>query len=569
MKNIVLSERILLEDCEKIFAEHRVPTECSAGLVYEKSEFDALHWTKLEAKVNAFSAKFSKDLFDEFNKFNSCRKSTRFWEIVALNWVIRVVRVLYYRYDLIKDISKTYPNSLFHIEETDISVLNTDLSADIFAKCEMETWNSAVYKFILDALGLKYQVHQCGIEEGKNHCFEGKSHKLNLIKWLFNCLNYFNRGYILSTYLPKNYEIILNLLNFQFPTFETTDRLYTFNKTHDIEKRKLIIGKSIKPNLRFNQVFSSIIPYLVPSIFLENFEHNRDKIIAKTYPKSPKFIFTSNAYDNNDQFKIYTAEKVEKGTKYFVGQHGNFFNTPLLEASFDVPELKYSDKYLTWGSPIKNEKMITAFPFTLYGKKVNKKKTLTLVRSAIIIMDPLKLNRFTWDVSREYNDYLQDLLNFHEYTKSIDIKFILRPHNSFWGNLDLINWTKENLSNFFIEKPNKNRSFFEDEDTVYIFTYDSTGITEALAMGMPVAAFWNTKYHILYKDLLPLYDRLYENKIFFQNSSDLAQFLKKQAGKVYELSPAQLECVSEFLSYNGSCNNMSLKRLNRIINCEL
>ena len=36
----------------------------------------------------------------------------------------------------------------------------------------------------------------------------------------------------------------------------------------------------------------------------------------------PKVIFTSNAYSFDDFFKIWSAEKKEKNTKYIIGQHG-------------------------------------------------------------------------------------------------------------------------------------------------------------------------------------------------------------------------------------------------------
>ena len=66
-------------------------------------------------------------------------------------------------------------------------------------------------------------------------------------------------------------------------------------------------------------------------------------------------------------------------------------------------------------------------------------------------MEPKKLNRYTWDVVRQYNVYLERLLEFHDRTLDLNMNFILRPHNTFWSDETLVKWAKENLHNFSID----------------------------------------------------------------------------------------------------------------------
>jgi hypothetical protein len=56
------------------------------------------------------------------------------------------------------------------------------------------------------------------------------------------------------------------------------------------------------------------------------------------WPEKPKFIFTSNCFDGDEVFKVWTALKVEQGISYFVGQHGNNFGTHAWYAERSWPE---------------------------------------------------------------------------------------------------------------------------------------------------------------------------------------------------------------------------------------
>jgi len=401
----------------------------------------------------------------------------------------------------------------------------------------------------------------------KPHKF--KAHVYHTIKFILNRLNYFNRSYILASYLPKKYELLLNFLNFQFPTFKIEHKGPFEEAELNIKRRTMLIGQSLNLNCEFNRIVRKILPHLVPSVFLENYNVTRDHFINQTYPKQPTFIFTSNAYDSDDYFKIYAAEKVENGTKYYIGQHGNFFNTPLLEASLAIPELHFSDKYLTWGNIVPAHKnMVTVFPFTLLGQKKAQCNKNIPVNNVIIIMEPKKLNRYTWDVVRQYNVYLERLLEFHDRTLDLNMNFILRPHNTFWSDETLVKWAKENLHNFSIEPPSKKKSYDYHQNTLLLFTYDSTGITEALALGKPVIAFWEPNHHIVYSKLEEMYGELYKNNIFFKNPIEVVEYLRKLKDKPFDLDYSQLKCVQDFLVYNGSIADMNLIRLNRVLNGE-
>ena len=74
-----------------------------------------------------------------------------------------------------------------------------------------------------------------------------------------------------------------------------------------------------------------MIPRHVPIAYLEGYLELKELGLQNRWPRQPKVIFTSNAYQANDVFKAWAAEKTENGSKLVIGQHGGHFGmTPLL-----------------------------------------------------------------------------------------------------------------------------------------------------------------------------------------------------------------------------------------------
>ena len=80
---------------------------------------------------------------------------------------------------------------------------------------------------------------------------------------------------------------------------------------------------------------------------MEGFPEVEKKIQKTGLPKKPELIFTSNCFDTDEIFKIWVANCVSNGSRYFVGQHGaNYGTSRYMNPSV---EEQTSDKFLTWG----------------------------------------------------------------------------------------------------------------------------------------------------------------------------------------------------------------------------
>ena len=84
---------------------------------------------------------------------------------------------------------------------------------------------------------------------------------------------------------------------------------------------------------------------------MESFEILLKKTQVQGWPENPKSIFTSNAYNLDDKFKLWAGLKVERGSKLVIGQHGgNFGMTPM--AIHESHQIEIADSWLSWGGKI-------------------------------------------------------------------------------------------------------------------------------------------------------------------------------------------------------------------------
>jgi putative transferase (TIGR04331 family) len=97
----------------------------------------------------------------------------------------------------------------------------------------------------------------------------------------------------------------------------------------------------------FGECLAEMIPWLLPSGYLEGFGRLRGQIADLAWPSDPKVILTSNPH-GYDVFNAYAAEAVDRGTPYVVcahsGQHGM-----LRWFWMEDHERRIADRYVTWG----------------------------------------------------------------------------------------------------------------------------------------------------------------------------------------------------------------------------
>ena len=229
---------------------------------------------------------------------------------------------------------------------------------------------------------------------------------------------------------------------------------------------------------------------MIPICYLEGFDEVKANATALGFPKNPEVIFTSNNFDTDEEFKSWVVDKLKKGSKYVIGQHGSNYGVDNLESPF-VEEIT-ADRFITWGAhtPYPNSKGGFIFTFPVEGMlRQNKRGNILLVQLA----PPFQ--RYHYDAHYEYSIYRSKLETFYKELPSTirrDLAIRLPVLSATSGWMDDERWREIDP---MIKIDNFDRSFAKavSESRLVIFTYFSTGFLECMCQS-PCNMFLETQH---------------------------------------------------------------------------
>ena len=270
----------------------------------------------------------------------------------------------------------------------------------------------------------------------------------------------------------------------------------------------------------FESFVRKILNKALPISILESFNGILKSAIKK-FPKNPKIIFTSNAFDLDEEFKLFVAFQIEKGAKYFVGQHGgSYFTWP--DGNFRV-EAQTSDKFFSWGYTNKKN-IVPLFNINSVKKKnyFNSEGTLTVIMRSF----GYRASPFNRYIENEIDiNNTKEILN--SLNQSIQKKTLIRFHSSHKTRGKIL--TREILKNKFMKFDfgKINYKKIKDDTRIFFFNYDSTGLLENLATNTPSISYWTQNLERFDKEFQKKYEFLIEANILFKEKKDLIIHLEK------------------------------------------
>ena len=446
-----------------------------------------------EIETNEIAKKIEFDLYKNLNLIHSTNFSNRYWKIIVGHWVLRFIKLIHFRYQILDDCFKknynfdfTYASRFANYSQA------TNNTNDLWRCCSDEEWNYNLFSKILEISFL----NKCEIKHfsTKNLFYSSKfinlpntmkdilKNKIQILLSSFNLLGKNNNIVFKNTYLSLYNEIKLSFLNREYPVF-LNSRDYKSSDINLQKRNKINLNSNVSNNLE--HLARKLIPDALPKIVIEDYKEILNLVSNSNWPENPKVIFTSNSYDTDDIFKIWAAEKIEKkNSKYIIGQHGLFDSSEkLLNNSNDY---QISDQYLRWGEK-KYNKDIELFNFKIINKKINSKNNniLILHRTAGHDVEPYsRSNEF-----KIYNSCLESLLeNFSSYNKD---KIILRLKRNYrWTNPGEFDVLNKKFPTIKIDDGRTNFFSHLKSAKLAIFLYYSTGALEALTLNVPVVFYY-------------------------------------------------------------------------------
>jgi len=502
------------------------------GIVAAPYGLGKSHKDKDFNEARALEEKLFPVLCKVLNRQHGTQHGERFWRIVLGHWLRRYVNVMLNRVKTLEQcfqvhqISGTtvYANNHYSLVRQD------SLSATV--AFSDERWNNALIARILNFLGVEnclVEVHS-GYESASSD-FNGISTaptlKRTVLKWgykqvgkLTRCLMRDNDAFIINSYLPIKEAIKLELALGQCPQIWRSPKIEVSDK-HDRGLRerlaKLFVSKSGN-NLEY--ILFAMVFELLPSCYLEGFSNLNTFVKQQPWPKSPKFIFTSNNFDFDEVFKLWAATKAESGSKYYSGQHGSNYGTH--RYLNDTVEEVTADNFFTWGWADCLPQHTTAFVFTTAGRKAkyyNPQGGLLLIELHLEDRVP------TWDVTSEHINYFEDQQNFvSDLTIMVKQNLTIRLHPTHRDS----DWNEEARWQAFdpVLKIDTGGTPIREliaESRLVVHSYDSTGILETLSQNIPTLAFWRNDLDHLRESAKPYYQLLVDAGIVHLTAESVAQ----------------------------------------------
>ena len=472
--------------------------------------------------VQGISRQLLIELSTALNIFHNTNHSIRYWNILLGHWLQRYATVCFNRYFTIEQALRKNTISSTTIFASNNLSLASPNSMSFLSNINDDSWNQAFYARILRLLSdVKFEVTSTGFQnikdlnQGINETLARPfSIKHSVIEMARHILPFFskkNEAFIINTYLPKWQEFKLQLALGQCPQLWRNPLLQSMPLDLEI-RRQFTLNE--KGHTGFEQFVRHQLADIIPVCYLEGYAKLCQQAESLPWPTDPKFIYTSNNFDTDEVFKAWAGSKVERGTPYFTGQHGNNYGTIL--GNQNCPERVTCDRFITWGWSNGDSKNIPSFVFTTAGRKLinaNMDGGLLLVELGVSIRISIDDRYF------KFAKYQEDQFRFVEsLPEAIHNQMRVRlfhDTNTRWSVRR--RWHDRSPNTRLVGDATEDPTIWElyAQSRLVVFSFDTTGLLETLSLNIPTLCFWHDQldhsqpsFDLLLPSAMPYYEML-------------------------------------------------------------
>ncbi len=493
------------------------------------------HWNdrgKLKRDYD-WLGKINEDLLDELllvlNELHGLNENKNFWRLLLGYWLNIYTAVIFDRWASLGEAVKLRPSwqtEVFPIDEQTLAVADTE--EFIQTVSESSKWNHSLFVLIaryfpeIKLIPVNFDLTTCARSKLDIETSILIKHK---IKYVFrraaNWLKVYDRFCMISSYLPPGKMARLEISLGQ-PPLPRTCFGDTKNPRFDPNWRKWSLpNKAV--SCEFNRIVRILLPKFLPRIFLEGFRDLLAHSNALPWPKSPDVIFTSNNHFSDDVFKFWTAQKIAKGARLVIGEHGGL--GPGLFNGAHRYELSVANTYLTTGWIDNNHANIKPLGYFRY-KSNNIKSNPT--GKALLVCGIMP--RFSFDIrstmlSSQVIEYFEDQFHFIDaLPQGIKNQILVRLPRSDYGWEQKERWLDRHPT---IKFDDGSLPMLDSAARcrLFISTYMATTYIESLVSNIPTIMFWNPSHWETTPEAQPYFERLKEVGIFHESAEKAASHI--------------------------------------------
>lgn len=504
------------------------------GSVY-KFERTPYHWDDRE-KFNSDYI-YLTDVYEKtldklalsLNKIHKTEEGSLYWRIIVGPWLRFFIDAVFDRYECVRQV--TLSNSiieceLFSYKLSDWCPLNFSEFYNDFCTDE---WNEVVFSEIIKYQKLSFVENTSTYvsQNSRSSTQRGITENLKKAGKLFSSAfsTAFERAgtrvLFVAPYVSPLTAFKLQFNMGQFPLLGLPS-IKTKPSAYNLGMRKELFTETDDTN--FEGFLNFLIPHLLPKIYLEDFANYKNRIL-KRYSVVPKVIFTANAYQADDIFKIWAAENIKNEVPLIIGQHGGNFSISQHNQTVDH-QLKIANKFVSWGWDRDTEDHIIKLPSMQLSDRANiapnfKGQVLHVLSS----LPRYFYCHYSIPVAGQFLSYIEDQLKFisnldQDQFKCLKIRLDLSSPDMSW---DVTKILKINGYGQKIDSSTSKLSASLRHSKLCICTHNSMVFLETLSMNFPTIVFWNPMYYEINDGAKPFFNMLMEAGILFHCPESAAE----------------------------------------------
>ena len=480
-----------------------------------------------------------RELGYDLNNIHGVNCSLRYWRILIGPWLGWFIHMLFDRWSMLESVIQKSPGLRCMVVSRDpFSLVPNDMS-EFCRKYFSDNWNEGIFGQLItmyfdqniEIKKIKLKPERNGFDQPSGISLRkyAKSLLTRGTRWV-NFLSKKQVEYFFyNSYLPWVTNCKLQLKLGQFPQFWPKESVSGASLCTKL--RDSFLGTTGTKQCRFSKVARKFIPMHIPVAYLEGYKGLLHKVNESTWPTNPKEIFTSNSYCSDDFFKLWAAEKIKKGAKLNISQHGGNFG--MSKFSFEEDhQIKISDKWFSWGWKRQDQSKI----ISLGNVKLFDQKPLKFSKKGVGVLVSMELPRYSYHLysipigASQINSYFQDQIVFlNNLPKKILQSFKVRPHHaSHFGN-HFKQRMRDQIKDirFDLEKNLKESA---SQCRLFVSSYNSTTYLESFSWGIPTIIFWNPLHWELNDDAKPYFQLLTDVGIFHSTPHSAS----KMVGQIWD-----------------------------------
>lgn len=522
---------------------------------WEKLKYSVLPYpwenTKIFSNDVTYIEKLCKKILpilaQELNTIHNVEHSEKYWKIILYPWLYIQLFLLFDRYLQIQSAkASNLVTNTYILECKDLSKLIPTYPFPLrkfIQLYDIDEYNQYIYGRIIEITkAFPYTVVNYVPDipaDLKISYFSVDSSRKNILKKICIRINdkvassismKYNKIQIIRSYMTYADIIRLNIKLKQFPSIIENIPIELEEQTCSINMRNKI-KEDLQPLLNdseFERLFCTLIPELLPKVYLENFKQIINAI--QKFTKKTKIVYAAAGF-YDPEILFYVAEICERNNgKIITTQHGPFGTA--LYIPFETVQKEISDIYLSWGWTDKSYQNVIDMPT---ASKFNYVKSIATFRNhlgKILLIEASSLRGTRGPgvlAPYSYPNYIDNQFSFYEHL-SKGAKQLLNIRmfpNDYW---DLrVQWAEKHPD---ADTDSKGKSFYDllKDCRLAINSTNDTTFYECLVGNIPTILFHNPKYELIRPSAQPYFDMLHNIGIIHYTPESAA----KLVNEIYE-----------------------------------